>query len=101
MQGRDIGQLYRPIPPNVRMAQWRQEFFYEHPTISNKERIPYSEALVRKDFKYMYWPEYDYEQLFDLTNDPIEEVDLAKDPKHAKKLAEMRKRFKELKEAAK
>lgn len=100
MQGRDIGQLYRPIPPNVRMAQWRQEFFYEHPPFAG-DRIPPSEALVRKDFKYMYWPKHDVEQLFDLKNDPIEEVDLSKDPKCAEKLSEMRKRFNELKEAAK
>ena len=52
MQGRDIGQLYRPIPPNVRLMQWRQEFFYEHPPFAG-DRIPPSEALVRKDFKYM------------------------------------------------
>lgn len=100
MQGRDIGQLYRPIPPNVRLAQWRQEFFYEHPPFA-RGTIPPSEALVRDDFKYFYWPEADLEQLFDLKNDPIEEVDLAGNPKYADKLAEMRKRFNELKEAAK
>ena len=32
--------------------------------------IPASEALVRKDYKYFYWPDFNYEQLFDLTNDP-------------------------------
>ncbi len=100
MQGRDIGQLYRPIPANVRMMQWRQEFFYEHPPFAG-DRIPPSEALVRKDFKYMYWPKDNVEQLFDLKNDPIEENDLAGDPKYADKLAEMRQRFKELKEVAK
>jgi len=100
MQGRDIGQLYRPIPPNVRLMQWRQEFFYEHPPFAG-DRIPPSEALVRKDFKYMYWPKHDVEQLFDLKADPVEEVDLAGNPKYADKLKEMRKRFKELKEASK
>lgn len=100
MQGRDIGDLYLEQAPNS-IFPWRTEFFYEHPTITSKERIPYSEALVRKDFKYMYWKEYGYEQLFDLVNDPIEEVDLAGDPAYADKLAEMRMRFKELKEAAK
>ncbi|MEM6504901.1 MAG: sulfatase [Planctomycetota bacterium] len=101
MQGRSITDLYLPHNPVQTWHYWRSEFFYEHPTITRKERIPYSEALVRKDFKYMYWPEFDYEQLFDLVNDPIEEVDLAKNPEFADKLEEMRKRFKELKEAAK
>jgi len=92
--------LYKPLNESG-IAPWRTEFFYEHPTIGNKQRIPSSQALVRKDFKYMYWPEYELEQLFDLVNDPIEEIDLAKDPKYAGKLVEMRQRFNELKEQAK
>ena len=100
MQGRDISDLYLEHNPVEAWHYWRTEFFYEHPPFAG-DRIPPSEALVRKDFKYMYWPKHDVEQLFDLVNDPIEEVDLAGNPKYADKLAEMRKRFKELKEAAK
>ena len=55
------------------------------------------EALVRKEFKYMYWPDHDVEQLFDLQKDPREETDLAKNPDYAKKLGEMRQRFQQLK----
>jgi len=101
MQGRDIGDLYLERRTREAKAPWRQEFFYEHPTFASVERIPASEALVRKDFKYMYWPVAGVEQLFDLVNDPHEENDLADDPQYAGKLAEMRKRFKELKAAAK
>ena len=97
MQGADISQLYlageRP--------QWRDQFFYEHPMLRNSEFIPASEALVRKDWKYFYWPEFEREQLFHIENDPIEEIDLAADPKFAGRLAEMRKRFAKLKAAAK
>jgi arylsulfatase A-like enzyme len=85
---------------DAKPAPWRTEFFYEHPTLRNKDFIPASEALIRKDWKYMYWPEDDVEQLFDLKNDPREENDLAGDPAQAKKLAEMRKQFNVLKEAA-
>jgi arylsulfatase A-like enzyme len=96
MQGRDIAPLY--------LAQtrpdWREEFFYEHPTLRNADFIPASEALVRKDWKYMYWPEDDVEQLFHLESDPREENDLAADPAHGGQLAEMRGRFKALKAAA-
>lgn len=97
MQGRDISELYL----GKEVTDWRKEFFYEHPKQKKKDFIPASEALVRKDWKYFYWPEHEYEQLFHIAEDPFEQTDLAKDPKHAEKLAEMRKRFNELKEAAK
>jgi arylsulfatase A-like enzyme len=100
MQGRDIGDLYLP-DVDKKGAPWRTEFFYEHPTLRSKNFIPASEALVRRDWKYMVWPEDNVEQLFDLKNDPREEHDIASDPAHAERIAEMRKRFKELKEAAK
>jgi hypothetical protein len=51
------------------------------------------EALVGKDWKYMYWPEDDVEQLFDLKMDPCEEHDLAGEASQQKRLAEMRYRF--------
>ncbi len=97
MQGRDMAPLYTSATP----PEWRKEFFYEHATLRNKDFIPASEALVRKEWKYLYWPEHDYEQLFDLKADPIEEHDLARNPKHAEKLKEMRTRFAKLKVAAK
>lgn len=100
MQGRNIGDLYLAAA-GEKAAPWRTEFFYEHPTLRNKDFIPASEALVRKDWKYMFWPEDNVEQLFDLKNDQREENDLASDPAQAKRLAEMRTRFNELKEAAK
>lgn len=97
MQGRDMAPLYLAETP----PEWRSEFFYEHGPIGKNGMIPPSEALVRKDWKYMYWPDAKYEQLFDLTTDPNEETDLARNPKHEKKLNEMRTRFAELKAAAK
>jgi arylsulfatase A-like enzyme len=97
MQGRDIAPLYLA----AEKPAWRTEYFYEHPSVGKPGFIPASEALVRKDWKYMFWPEHDYEQLFDLTHDPREEHDLAKDPAQAGRLAAMRTRFNELKAAAK
>jgi arylsulfatase len=96
MQGRDISELY--LKENV--TDWRTEFFYEHPTLQNKDFIPSSQALVRKDWKYFYWPDFEREQLFHIVDDPFEQTDLSAVPKHADKLHEMRKRFNELREAA-
>ena len=96
MQGRDIAPLYLA----KEKPQWRQEFFYEHPTLRDASFIPASEALIRKDFKYFYWPEQKVEQLFDLKADPREENDLVNDPSQKARLAEMRTRFHQLKKAA-
>ena len=99
MQGRNFAPLYceanRPDPA------WREEFFYEHAIISNKDRIPASQALVRHDAKYIYWPDFQYEELFDLKADPQEQKNLIGDPAHAKQLAEMKQRFEKLKAQAK
>jgi arylsulfatase len=98
MQGRDISDLYLKTDAN---ATWRQEFFYEHPGMGFKKGIPQSSALVRKNFKYIRWTEYNYEQLFDMKNDPLEHHDIAHMPYHAELLAEMRTRHNELETSVK
>jgi len=95
MQGCDLATLYLQGG-----TSWRTEFFYEHPTITNIERIPSSEALVRKDIKYVVWPDYGREQLFDLVKDPQETTDVIADPAYADRLAELRERFVALKAEA-
>lgn len=97
MQGSDMSPLYleEETPP------WRTDFFYEHPMYKSSDFIPASEALVTKEWKYFYWPDFDREQLFHLSSDPIEEVDLVSSPQHSGKLQEMRQRFATLKEKAK
>lgn len=96
MQGRDLAPLYTAKEP----PPWRDEFFYEHAIIRNSDFIPASQALVRKDLKYIYWPDFKHEELFDLRADPHEEHNLVDDPKQAETLAELRRRFAALHEQA-
>lgn len=51
--------------------------------------------------KYLYWPDFQHEELFDLTADRAETHNLAAAPNQAKTLASLRSRFAELKAAAK
>ena len=98
MHGRDIAALYTEASD---MSPWRKEFFYEHPVHLRQDIIPASEALVRKDYKYMLWPDYHYEQFFDLKNDTYELNDLINSTRHKDLIREMRLRFLALKEIAK
>jgi arylsulfatase A-like enzyme len=88
MQGADLSALYlRGRTP------WREEFFYEHPTITNRDRIPSSQAVVRRDWKYVEWPEFGYRQLFDLKADPDERRNLADRPEAATDQSRLRQRL--------
>lgn len=70
---------------------WRKEFYYEFP-LNNGKKMPMSSAVVRKNIKYIYWPQYDYEQLFDLTLDPLEQNDVANQTKYKTTLMDLRRR---------
>jgi arylsulfatase A-like enzyme len=100
MQGRDLAELYQ-VSSEPAVTPWRTDYFYEHAIIKSSDFIPASEALVQLDWKYILWPDFNYEQLFDLKSDPYEESDLAKSPAHQDRLAEMRSRFAQRKMAAK
>lgn len=89
MQGRDLSPLYLETRPTA----WRDEFFYEHPTITSKDRIPSSRAVIGKQWKFVEWPEFEYQQLFDLKNDPDELRNLAGDPAFATQQQKMRQQL--------
>jgi arylsulfatase len=90
-QGEDLSRLYL----QGSAPAWRDEFFYEHPTVLGKDRIPSSRGVVRRDWKYVFWPEFDYEQLFDLSSDPDEIQNLAAAPAAAGQVTAMRRKLRE------
>ncbi|MBL9203981.1 MAG: sulfatase [Opitutaceae bacterium] len=95
-QGSDLSPLYLTEPH----AAWRTEFFYEHATLRDPSFIPSSEALVRKEEKYILWPDFGREQYFALRDDPYEQNDRIGDPALQSRIADLRRRFAELKTAA-
>jgi arylsulfatase len=96
MQGRDLAPRYLDARPPA----WRSEFLYEHPMLTSRDFIPASEAVVTRGWKYILWPDWGVEQLFDLARDPYEERDLVADPAHAPRLAVMRADLARLKSQA-
>lgn len=99
MQGRDFSPLYLAVNAPLTPA-WRSEFFYEHGTIGSKNQIPSSEAVVRKSVKYINWPEWTYEELFDLLKDPLEQQNVITSPDNVARLTELRHRLQSMRAEA-
>lgn len=75
MQGRSL----RPIMENTPPADWRTEYFHEHPNV-----IYASRGVRTENFVYTrYTSQGNYEQLYDVTLDPWERTNLAADPRYA------------------
>ena len=104
-QGRNMADLY--LPPATRNSEpaiseepWRTDFLYEFPLDMGKT-MPMSTAVVRKDLKYIRWPQFHYTQLFNLTEDPLELNDVRQDPQYADVVQELAARHLELAAAIK
>ncbi len=91
MQGRSLVPLLEGEVP----ADWRQDLFYEYNFIMFPGDIPSSIGVRDKRWKYIRYldPRFEYEQLFDLENDPDEIQNLAKNPEYAPELERLRKRL--------
>ena len=85
LQGRSLLPLLRG-----RSHGWRNEVFLEH--LYDHPRIPKSEGVRTKEFKYIRYPQIDGgEELYYLRQDTFEERNLVGDPVYAKHLLLMRR----------
>lgn len=96
MQGQDFSVLY-----GGEAKEWRDGFYYEHPTITNRERIPSSQAWVTKEAKFIRWPEFGYEEFFDLTKDSGETENRIAETDRKKEIEAMGKKLAFWEEAVK
>ena len=102
MQGRDLRPLM--ARPDV---EWRDEIFLE--SLFLLRTGPFMESVRTKEWKYVRYfksekaeyaesdvnfegREADFEQFFDLVNDPAEEHNLIAEPAHAGRIADFRQR---------
>ena len=93
MQGRSLAPLFVSQDHHL-----RAEVFCEH--LWNHLQIPQTECLRTKGWKYIrYLKHPDYEELYNLTDDPNESRNLASEPGHSLRLQKMRRRCRELAES--
>ena len=63
-------------------VDWRQEILTEH--LWDLPEIPQSEAVRSEQWKYIRYPQHpEFEELYDLRNDPIEKNNLVFDKRHS------------------
>ncbi len=89
MQGRSVAPLLHGKAP----ADWRREFFYEHRFRYNGW-IPATEGIRTENWKYTAYidEQPEFEELFDLGSDRLEERNLARDASHAERLNTLKAR---------
>ena len=87
MQGKDLSALYCG---EGEVANWREEFFYEH-TI-NIGTIPKSIAVIGSEYKYIKYTELEsgFEEFYNRIEDPKEKKNLIGDPALQELIAEYR-----------
>jgi arylsulfatase A-like enzyme len=87
MQGRSLYPLMRG-----QRIGWREDFFYEH-EFTARGWIPQTEGVRTARWKYTHYPttQPEFEELYDLENDTLEENNLVRDPAAARQLETLRR----------
>ena len=71
-----------PLLNNNTDVTWRKEFFFEHMYQPSRVSIPPTVGIRTEQWKYVDFYKNDFQQLYDLKNDPDENVNLANSPEH-------------------
>jgi arylsulfatase A-like enzyme len=97
MQGRSLFPLVTSQHP----AAWRTDFFYEH--YYSPKNIPPSEGVREEHWAYIRWVTENppIEELYNLSDDPLESRNIVAEPTEQAKLTQLRERYFELKKNAK
>jgi arylsulfatase A-like enzyme len=76
---------------NEEKVKWRTETLCEN--LYNHPAIPQSEGIRTAGWKYIRYRNHpDFEELYDLIRDPLEEKNLASDERYKEQLLELRER---------
>lgn len=76
------GRSLLPLLNNEKMTDWRDEFFFEHMYQPKRSFIPPTVGMRTEKWKYVDFYKNDFQQLFDLENDPQEAHNLIDSPAH-------------------
>ena len=96
IQGKDLSLLYLDKGD----TGWRTDFFFEHPYINSEEFIPSSEGIISLSEKYILYPYYNFEQYFDLKEDPLETDNSFLRVKESKEFISLKSRYNIVKKEA-
>jgi arylsulfatase A-like enzyme len=75
-------------------TKWRTEFYYEN--LYENRLIPRTVAVRTEDFKYIRYIDHNYEELYELKNDPNEAANLSIDSKYERTLTSLQTKRDEL-----
>lgn len=76
------GNSLVPLIQNKKDIDWRDEFFFEHMYQPKRVSIPPTVGLRTERWKYVDFYKNDYQQLYDLIDDPEETVNLIESEAH-------------------
>jgi arylsulfatase A-like enzyme len=85
------GKSLSPLLNNEQNVQWRDAFFFEHMYQPKRVFIPPTVGIRTEQFKYVDFYKNDFQQLFDLVNDPEEKTNLIDSPQHQQVREELSK----------